>query len=126
MRMFIFILLGTQVDFELMNKYLAGGIAVVLVFMFIARPVTVFLCALPDRRVRWSLKELLFMSWTRETGVIPGALAGLLLGMQAPGAKIIASVTFIAILMTILLQATTTRWLARKLDLLEEREELDE
>jgi cell volume regulation protein A len=126
MRMFIFILLGTQVDFELMNKYLAGGIAVVLVFMFIARPVTVFLCALPDRRVRWSLKELLFMSWTRETGVIPGALAGLLLGMQAPGAKIIASVTFIAILMTILLQATTTRWLARKLDLLEEYEELDE
>jgi cell volume regulation protein A len=66
------------------------------------------------------------MSWTRETGVIPGALAGLLLGMQAPGAKIIASVTFIAILMTILLQATTTRWLARKLDLLEEYEELEE
>jgi cell volume regulation protein A len=46
--------------------------------------------------------------------------------MQAPGAKIIASVTFIAILMTILLQATTTRWLARKLDLLEEDEELEE
>ncbi|MDD5242144.1 MAG: cation:proton antiporter [Sulfuricella sp.] len=118
MRMFIFILLGTQVDFGLMNQYLLGGVAVVTVFMLVARPATVFLCALPDRRAKWRLKEMLFMCWTRETGVIPGALAGMLVGMKAPGAKIIASVTFIAILMTILIQATTTKWLAKKLDLL--------
>lgn len=120
MRMFIFILLGAQVDFGLMNQYLIGGAAVVAVFMLIARPLTVFLCALPDRRARWSFREMLFMCWTRETGVIPGALAGMLVGMNAPGAQIIASVTFIAILVTILIQATTTRWLAGKLDLLAE------
>jgi cell volume regulation protein A len=40
--------------------------------------------------------------------------------MNAPGAQIIASVTFIAILMTILIQATTTKWLAKKLGLLVE------
>jgi len=118
MRMFIFILLGTQVDFGLMNQYLLGGTAVVAVFMLVARPVTVFLCALPDRRARWSFKEMLFMCWTRETGVIPGALAGMLVGMKAPGAQVIASVTFIAILTTILIQATTTKWLANKLGLL--------
>ena len=56
---------------------------------------------------------MLFMCWTRETGVIPAALAGLLLGMKAPGAQMIASVTFIAILMTILIQAPTTNgWAA--------------
>jgi len=120
MRMFIFILLGAQVDFGLMDKYLGGGVVVVVIFMLVARPATVFLCTLPDRRARWGLKEMLFMCWTRETGVIPGALAGLLLGMGAPEAKLIASVTFIAILMTILIQATTTKWLAGKLGLLEE------
>ena len=119
MRMFIFILLGSQVDFSLIQQHLSGGMAVVAVFMLIARPLTVFLCALPDRRARWQRNELLFMCWTRETGVIPGALAGLLLGMKAPGAPMIASITFIAILTTILLQATTTRWLAEKLGLLE-------
>jgi cell volume regulation protein A len=62
----------------------------------------------------------LFMCWTRETGVIPAALAGLLLGMKAPGAQMIASITFIAILMTILIEAPTTKWLGRKLGLLEE------
>jgi cell volume regulation protein A len=121
MRLFIFILLGTQVDFALMDKYLWAGVGVVVVFMLVARPVTVFLCALPDRRAKWSFREMLFMCWTRETGVIPGALAGMLVGMKAPGAQIIASVTFIAILMTILIQATTTKWLARKLGLLVEK-----
>jgi potassium/hydrogen antiporter len=120
MRLFIFILLGSQVDFDLMSRYLLGGIVVVAVFMLIARPATVLLCALPDRRARWSLNEMLFMCWTRETGVIPAALAGILLGAKAPGAQMIASVTFIAILMTILIQAPTTRWLAARLGLLEE------
>ena len=120
MRLFIFILLGAQVDFGLMSQYLVGGIVVVTIFMLVARPATVFLCALPDRRARWSFNEMLFMCWTRETGVIPAALAGLLLGMKAPGAQMIASVTFIAILMTILIQAPTTKWLGRRLGLLED------
>lgn len=119
MRLFIFILLGAQVDFALMSQYWLGGAAVVAVLMLVARPITVFACAGPDRRARWSFAELLFMCWTRETGVIPAALAGLLLGMKAPGAQMIASVTFIAILMTILIQAPTTEWLGRRLGLLE-------
>jgi cell volume regulation protein A len=120
MRMFIFILLGSQVNFGLMNQYLAGGAVVITVFMLIARPLTVFLCALPDRKAKWSVNEMLFMCWTRETGVIPAALAGLLMGTKAPGAEMIASVTFIAIIMTIVIQATTTKMLARKLGLLVE------
>ena len=119
LRLFIFILLGAQVDFTLMETYWLGGTAVVIVLMLVARPATVFLCAWPDRRARWSFAEMLFMCWTRETGVIPAALAGLLLGMKAPGAQMIASVTFIAILMTILIQASTTEWLGRRLGLLE-------
>lgn len=119
MRMFIFILLGSQVDFSLMNEYLVSGVIIVLVFMFIGRPLTVFACAAFDKKAKWTRNELLFMCWTRETGVIPGALAGILVGMKAPGADVIASVTFIAILMTILIQATTTKWVAQKLGLLE-------
>jgi potassium/hydrogen antiporter len=118
MRIFIFILLGAQVDFTLMRQYGLGGAAVVAVLMLVARPVTVFACALPDRRARWDFREMLFMCWTRETGVIPAALAGLLLGMDAPQAQLIVSVTFVAILMTILIQAPTTRWLAGRLGLL--------
>jgi potassium/hydrogen antiporter len=119
MRLFIFILLGAQVDFAIVSQYWLSGVIVVAVLMLVARPITVFLCALPDRRARWRFRELLFMCWTRETGVIPAALAGLLLGSKAPSADVIASVTFVAILVTILIQAPTTEWLGRKLGLME-------
>jgi len=123
MRLMIFVLLGSQVSFDLMAKYWLEGVLIGLVFMFVARPLTVFVCALPDRKAKWSWQELVFMCWTRETGVIPAALAGMLLGLGAPGAEIIASIVFIAILMTILIQAPTTRWLAGRLGLLEKEPE---
>ncbi|HZR85411.1 MAG TPA: sodium:proton antiporter [Bradyrhizobium sp.] len=118
MRLFIFILLGAQLDFIQMARHWEGGVGLALILMFVARPITVFVCALPDRRARWSLSELLFMCWTRETGVIPAALAGLLLGNKAPQAHLIASVVFVTILMTILIQAPTTEWLGHKLGLI--------
>jgi cell volume regulation protein A len=119
MRLFIFMLLGAQVDFVQIGQHWFGGVIVVTVLMLVARPLTVLLCTWPDRRARWSFAEMLFMCWTRETGVIPAALAGLLLGTNAPGAPVIASVTFVAILMTILIQAPTTEWLGRRLGLME-------
>ncbi|MGC5326517.1 cation:proton antiporter [Brevibacillus sp. SYSU BS000544] len=115
MRMMIFILLGSQVDLLAISKYLWSGLLVILVFMFIARPLTVYLCTLPDRKAEWTQKERLFMCWVRETGVIPAALSGMVTGMGVPHADIIASVTFLAILITILLQASTTAFVARKL-----------
>jgi cell volume regulation protein A len=119
MRLFIFILLGAQIDFGLIGQYLVGGIIVIAILILVARPLTVLLCAMPDRRAKWTFAEMVFMCWTRETGVIPAALAGLMLGMNAPGAQMIASVTFIAVLMTILIQAPTKKWLANRLKLLD-------
>ncbi len=80
MRIFIFVLLGSQVNFALLNQYIWQGLGVVAVFMLIGRPLVVFACALPNRRAKLTLQELLFMCWTRETSVIPSALAGMLVG----------------------------------------------
>ena len=49
---------------------------------------------------------------------IAAPLAGILLGMKVAGAEVIASITFLTILMTIIIQATTTKLLAGKLGLL--------
>lgn len=119
LRMVIFILLGTHVDFGVVKQYLAPGLIIVTVFMFIARPVAVLICTLPDRKARWSKNEVLFMFWTRETGVIPAALAGMIYGLGVENADIIAAITFLAILATLIIQASTTKWLAQKLNLME-------
>jgi len=121
MRMLIFVLLGSQVDFAVIGAHLWPSLAVIAVFMLVARPLTVLLCALPDRRARWTWRELAFMCWVRETGVIPAALSGMVAGLGVAHADVIASVTFLAVLLTILLQASTTAWLARKLGVEEER-----
>ncbi|MDR3562299.1 MAG: sodium:proton antiporter [Negativicutes bacterium] len=119
LRMIIFILLGAHVDFTIVKQILWPGCAVIAVFMFIARPLAVLVCTLPDRRAEWTKNEIIFMFWTRETGVIPAALSGMLIGMDVQHADIIAALTFIAILATLIIQASTTKWLAAKLDLLE-------
>lgn len=115
MRTLIFMLLGTQVDFRILGQYWIQGILVVLVFMFIARPLAVLLCTLPDRKAKWKINEILFMFWVRETGVIPAALSGMIVAAKVDYANQIASVTFIAILVTILIQASTTGYVAKKL-----------
>ena len=116
--MFIFILLGSQVDFHLLQEYLVVGLALLGVFILVALPLTVLICAAPDKRANWSWQELVFMSWTRETGVIPAALVGILAGMKVPGMDVVGAITFIFILGTILIQAPTTALLAGKLGLL--------
>jgi hypothetical protein len=47
---------------------LAGGIIVVAIFMLVVRPLTIFVCALPDGQAQWRLNEMLFMCWTRDSG----------------------------------------------------------
>jgi potassium/hydrogen antiporter len=74
LRMMIFILLGSQVDFGALADFWWQGLLIVVALMFIGRPLTVFLCAGIDRLAKWKFKELLFMCWVRETGVIPAAL----------------------------------------------------
>ncbi|MDR6881542.1 sodium:proton antiporter [Bacillus sp. 3255] len=117
MRMLIFILLGSQVNFPVILEHFWTSLGVIVVFIFIARPLTVLLCTWPDRKAKWKRNEILFMFWVRETGVIPAALCGMVAGMGVAHSDLIASVTFMAVLITILFQASTTAYVARKLGL---------
>jgi cell volume regulation protein A len=117
MRMLIFILLGSQVNFPVILKYFWPSLGVILLFMLVARPLTVLACTLPDRKAKWEWKEIVFMFWVRETGVIPAALSGIVAASGVAHADVIASVTFMAVLLTILIQASTTALVARKLGL---------
>jgi cell volume regulation protein A len=116
----VFVTLGINMPFGALGEYLAGGLVVMAVFIFVARPLTVLACLLPDMRGRWTRGEIVFLSWCRETGVIPAALAALLLAQNVPGADIAVSMVALAVCVTLLLQATTAGPLARRLGLAEE------
>jgi cell volume regulation protein A len=113
-RMWIFLVLGAVIDLRGVGQVLGPGLALAGILVFVARPLTVLCCLPLDRVARWRWGEILFASWVRETGVVPAALAGLLLQRGVPGAGGLAATTFVAILFTLLLQPATTRWWARR------------
>lgn len=119
-RMAIFILLGTHIDFSSLQAYWLLSLIFVMGLMFVARPISVLICAGMDRQVKWTKKELFFMMWVRETGVIPAALSSMIVAMSLPHSSILSSAVFMTIIITLLVQASTTKILAKKLDLLEE------
>ena len=121
-RMSIFIILGTQVDLSILGKYLVPSIICVLGLVFIARPIAIFVCTIFDKKAKWNKREILFMMWVRETGVIPAALCGIITAMKIPGHEIISSVVFMTILLTLIVQGSSTKLVAKKLGLLESEE----
>lgn len=120
LRMLIFISLGSQVDFAVLREYGLLSIAAVAIFMVAARPLTVLVSLLPDRKAAWTGRELLFFFWTRETGVIAAALVGMVSAAKLPGSDLMQAVTFVAILATLLMQAGTTPAVAEALGLRED------
>lgn len=122
-RMAIFVVLGTQVNLESLSKYWLPSLLIVLVLMFIARPLVILISTLFDKDAKWTFRDKLFMMWVRETGVIPAALSGIIVSMKVPGFEIISSVVFMTILITLIVQASTTKLVAKKLRVLEDEEE---
>jgi len=128
-RMMIFVILGSQIEFEAVKQYLLPGGILLAGFIFISRPAVVFAFFGLDRKKKWTVKEKLFLSWVRETGVMPAALAGSLasISLNFPGQMgeiydtFVQAIVFMAILATLLIQALSTPWLARKLDLISKR-----
>jgi potassium/hydrogen antiporter len=116
---FVFVLVGANLPFRTLGEDILPALAVVAVLLLVARPVTVAICMLPDRRSRWSRAELAFVCWTRETGVVPAALVGVLAALAVPNGDQLASVVALAILITLAVQAVPAPWIAGRLGLLD-------
>jgi cell volume regulation protein A len=115
----VFVVLGVNIPLGDLADHLVAGLAVLATLLFVARPLTVLACTLPDRGGGWTWPEIAFLCWTRETGVVPAAMVGVIVGLGVPHGEIYASVVALAIVVTLVLQALPAPWLARRLGLLD-------
>jgi cell volume regulation protein A len=122
MVMFVFITLGANLPWREIVDQLGPALVVIAALILVARPLTVLGCLLLDRRGAWSREEMVFLSWTRETGVVPAALAGVMVELDVPNSELIVTTVALAIIVTLSVQATTKGWLARRLRLVESAE----
>ena len=113
----LFILLAANINISDMELIYNWNTAILFVaIVFIIRPIGVFLST---KGSSLKFKEKLFISWVGPRGIVAAGIASLfgskLLQKGEPGAEYITPLVFMIVLGTVLLNATTARYVARLL-----------
>ena len=111
----IFMMVGPFVAIDNLLDTAWLGLTVSLLFIFVARPLAVWISLLPTG-ISW--REKLFLCAVRETGVIPVVLAVIAVA-QFPDMTMLMPLTAWVVIWTLTLLPAITPWWARKLHLLE-------
>lgn len=119
---FIFVALGVNLPLDTIWDEALPALATLAVLILLARPLTVAAALLLDRRGHWQREEIAFVAWTKETGVVPAALAGVVIAEGVAYESEIITVVALAVIVTLVLQASTKPWLAERLGLSNEAE----
>lgn len=111
----IFGLLGALVNFGDLVTYAPIGILASIAFMALVRPACVLVCLAPFMRARRepiTVKQVLFISCVRATGVIPAMLLITIMGMRIPGTEPLLAIGMWPILATLIVNPLLVRWTA--------------
>ncbi len=113
----LFVMLGLLVFPSRLINIAPEGFVVALFLIFIARPVTIFLCL---SNSRFNLKDKVFISWAGLKGATPIVFASLAAVKMGDKAFILFDIVFFVVLVSALIQGVTLKLVARKLGLLYE------
>ncbi|MFN4037928.1 MAG: potassium/proton antiporter [Erythrobacter sp.] len=120
----MFLTLGLLVTPSELGPVILPGVVMTVVLMFVARPISVFLCLAPFRRFGWRSK--LFVSWAGLRGAVPIVLATFPIVAGVPGAFTIFNIVFFVVLLSSLIQGPTIKWAATALKIAEHEERVEE
>jgi cell volume regulation protein A len=113
----MFLTLGLLVFPSRLPAVAVPGLVIAAALIFIARPVAVFVCLAPFRRIGWQAK--LFISWCGLRGAAPIVLATFPMLAGAPHAGTLFNVVFFVVLVSSLVQGPLIPWIGRRLGLYE-------
>lgn len=118
----MFLTLGLLVNPHEMIDIAAVALLIGLFMIVVARPVSVFACLLPFRKI--SNKARLFISWVGLRGAVPIIFATYPVIAKIEGSQQLFNIVFFITLLSLVVQGTSISYVARKLhlDLPEEKE----
>ena len=108
----LFVLLGLLASPARLLEALPTALVVGAVLTFVARPLSVVLCATPFR-VPW--RDQAFISWAGLRGAVPIVLATIPVAVGLPGAERVFDVVFLLVVVFTLVQGPTLPRVARRL-----------
>jgi cell volume regulation protein A len=107
-----------MVPISVMIKTSLLGILIALIFMFIIRPLVVFISLFPwIIKGRFKPAEILFLSFIRETGVIGAVLIIILVDSGIVNENIVLSLGMWIILLTLIIEPPLTPLVVKKIGL---------
>lgn len=122
MKPIIFILLGALVDLPSLLAYAPIGITTALIFMFIIRPIAVFISLgafVKLGKEKLTVRDLLFISFVRETGAIPAVLMLTISSLGLSGIEGLVEIGMWSILLTLIIEPLLTPAVAKYLKVAE-------
>ncbi|HCC05187.1 TPA: hypothetical protein DEP58_02675 [Patescibacteria group bacterium] len=116
----VFILLGVLVPLPMLISTIVVGALAALIFMFLVRPLVVYISLSPWMISKKSLlhwREALFLSFMRETGTIPAILLLYVVASGFADTELIYALGVWIILYTLVIEPPLTALIARRLDI---------
>lgn len=111
----LFLTLGLLVNPSEMMGVSLVALAVGVFMILVARPLSVFLCLLPFRKI--PTRGKVFVSWVGLRGAVPIIFATYPLLSGVEGANILFNIVFFITLVSLIVQGSTISFVARKLHL---------
>jgi cell volume regulation protein A len=119
----LFVMLGLLSDVTRITRYdVIIGVAGGLFLTFVVRPITIVVCT---AGAGLGKREKLFLSWGGLRGAVPIILATIPMAAGLSNANSVFDLTFVAVIVLTILNGPTLPWVARKLGLVGETDELD-
>jgi NhaP-type Na+/H+ or K+/H+ antiporter len=116
----LFIVLAARVQIDSLLDLGWGGVAFLIVIIFVARPLSVLASTW---RSSLTMGQRAFLCWTAPRGIVAASVASVfalrLAEENYPGAEGMAAATFLVIAATVLQSGLTAGWVARKLGIAE-------
>lgn len=114
-QLIMFLTLGLLVNPHELVPIIIPGLIISFFIIFFSRPLTVFLCLLPFRKMPF--KDKTYVSWVGLRGAVPIIFAIFPLVENVPHARLIFNIVFFCTLVSLIVQGTSLPLIARWLNL---------
>ena len=116
-QLIMFLTLGLLVNPHELLPIIVPGLIISFMMILFSRPLTVFLCLLPFRKM--PIRDKTYVSWVGLRGAVPIIFSIIALASEVPHARVIFNIVFFCTLVSLIVQGTSLPLIARWLNLAE-------